>query len=202
VNVSYFTPTYFRLFAEVSGNAGWNDVVTTSYDILEKSLNDASGNTANGLVPAWCDAEGQPNGGVWGPDQTAPTHYQYDSCRTPFRIGLDYCFAAETRAHSYVQKTTSFFAGIGVANIVDGYDLNGSPRPQESGGQSAAFIGPAGVGAMHDPSQQAFIDDAYHALRGLDLLVGGDYYEESWTVLSLLMMTGNFLDYTKLEPVQ
>jgi hypothetical protein len=28
------------------------------------------------------------------------------------------------------------------------------------------------------------------------LLVGGTYYDESWTVLSLLMMTANFLDYT------
>jgi hypothetical protein len=28
------------------------------------------------------------------------------------------------------------------------------------------------------------------------LLVGGTYYDESWTVLSLLMMTGNFIDYT------
>lgn len=202
VNISYFTPSYFRVFATVSENAGWNDVVTTSYDILEKSLNDSSGNTSNGLVPAWCNADGAPNGGVWGPDQSAPTHYQYDSCRTPFRIGLDYCFAAEARAQTYVQKTTSFFAGVGVANIVDGYELNGTPKPQESGGQSAAFIGPAGVGAMHDAGQQAFIDDAYIALRGLDLLVGGHYYEESWTVLSLLMMTGNFLDYTAIQPAQ
>jgi hypothetical protein len=29
-------------------------------------------------------------------------------------------------------------------------------------------------------------------------LVGGTYYEDSWMVLSLLMMTGNFLDYTTL----
>ena len=30
------------------------------------------------------------------------------------------------------------------------------------------------------------------------LVVGGLYYDESWTVLSLLMLTGNFLDYTAL----
>jgi hypothetical protein len=201
VNISYFTPSYFRVFATVTENSGWLDVVTTSYDILEKSLNDSNGNTSNGLVPAWCNSEGQPNAGVWGPDQSAPTHYQYDSCRTPFRIALDYCWTGEARSLSYVQKTTSFFSGIGVASIVDGYDLNGTPHPQQSGGQSAAFIGPAGVGAMHDASARAFLDDAYNAVKGLNLLVGGDYYEESWTVLSLLMMTGNFLDYTALEPV-
>jgi hypothetical protein len=52
------------------------------------------------------------------------------------------------------------------------------------------------------PEQQAFVDDAYNAVKGLDLLVGGTYYEESWTVLSLLMMTGNFLDYTQQAPLE
>lgn len=199
VNVSYFMPNYFRVFGEVSGNAGWNDVVVTSYDTLENTLNDANGNTANGLVPAWATSEGVPNAGVWGGND-APTHYQYDSCRTPFRIGVDYCFHAEPRALDYVSKTTQFFAGIGVASIVDGYDLNGTPRPQFPDGQSAAFIGPAGVGAMAVPNQ-TLLDDAYNAVKGLDLLTGGTYYDLSWTVLSLLMMTGNFIDYTQHQPL-
>ncbi len=200
VNISYFTPNYYRAFAEVTGNQGWNDVVQTSYDTMFNSLNDANGNATNGLVPAWSTSEGQPNGGVWGPDQQAPTHYQYDSCRTPFRIGLDYCFNGEEQARQYVQMTSGFFSGIGVANMTDGYELNGSPRPQ-FGGLSAAFVGPAGVGAMSDPAHQQFVDDAYDALKGLDLLVGGAYYDESWTVLALLMMTGNFLDYTAIDPL-
>lgn len=202
VNVSYFMPNYYRTFAVVSGNAGWNDVVVTSYDTLENTLNDENGNRENGLVPAWATSEGQPNAGVWGGGD-APTHYQYDSCRTPFRIGVDYCFHGEPRALDYVTKTTGFFAGIGVPNIVDGYDLDGTPRPEFGPSQqSAAFVGPAGVGAMGLADQQAFVDAAYDAMKGLDLLVGGTYYEESWTVLSLLMMTGNFLDYTVEEPLE
>jgi hypothetical protein len=31
-------------------------------------------------------------------------------------------------------------------------------------------------------------------------MVGGAYYEESWTVISLLMMTGNLLDYSAISP--
>jgi hypothetical protein len=27
--------------------------------------------------------------------------------------------------------------------------------------------------------------------------VGGQYYDESWTMLALLMMTGNYIDFTK-----
>lgn len=201
VNVSYFAPSYYRTFAQVSGNAGWLDVVQTSYDTLTNSLREENGNSQNGLVPAWCTSDGEPNNNVWQ-DGSAPTHYQYDSCRTPFRIGLDYCFFAETRAQEYVTKTTAFFSNIGAANIVDGYDLDGTPRPEFGNGQSAAFVGPASVGGMYSAEQTAFVQDGYNQVKGLDLVVGGEYYDLSWTVISLLMMTGNFLDYTLVEPVQ
>ena len=128
--------------------------------------------------------------------QGNPTDYQYDSCRTPFRIGLDYCLFGEARARDYVAKTSTFFAGIGAAHIVDGYDLNGAPHAQHASGQSAAFVGPAAVGAMSDAIYRAFLDAAYEDVATLDLRVGGTYYDESWTVMSLLMMTGNWLDYT------
>ena len=39
--------------------------------------------------------------------------YQYDSCRTPFRIGLDWCWNGEPRAQAYVALTSAFFSAIG-----------------------------------------------------------------------------------------
>jgi endo-1,4-beta-D-glucanase Y len=199
VNVSYFAPSYYRTFAEISGNAGWLDVVETSYDTLTNSLRAENGNSDNGLVPAWCTSDGEPNNNVWQ-DGSAPTHYQYDSCRTPFRIGLDYCFFSEARAQEYVAKTTGFFSNIGAANIVDGYELDGTPRPEFGNGQSAAFVGPATVGGMYSTAHAQFVQEGYDQVKKLDLVVGGEYYDLSWTVISLLTMTGNFLDYTQLEP--
>lgn len=190
VNISYFAPSYYRVFAKIDGNqALWDAVLKTVYDTIDNALNATNGNQTNGLVPAWCTSEGAPGN---------PGNYQYDSCRTPFRIGLDWCFSGETRARDYVMKTSSFFAPLRADGIVDGYDLNGTPHPQTPGGHSAAFIGPAAVGAMNDPAYSAFVDDAYQSLANGQLLAGGSYYEESWTVLSLLMMTGNFVDYTAL----
>jgi endo-1,4-beta-D-glucanase Y len=189
VNISYFAPAYYRVFAQIDGNqAGWDAVLKTVYDTIDNALNASNGNQQNGLVPAWCTSRGVPG---------SPGHYQYDACRTPFRIGLDFCWFGEPRAQAYVAKTTQFFAALGVASIVDGYDLNGTPHPANPGGQSAAFIGPAAVGAMASPSQPLFMEQGYAALAGGKLLVGGTYYEESWTVLSLLMLTGNFLDLTQ-----
>ena len=102
------------------------------------------------------------------------------------------------RAKAYVALTSSFFGGIGAANIADTYAIDGTPKPQHPGAHSAAFVGPAGVGAMSSTAYQSLVDGAYSGVGTLTYLVGGTYYEDSWTVMSLLMMTGNFLDYTSL----
>ena len=49
---------------------------------------------------------------------------------------------------------------------------------------------------MGSAMDQTFLDDSYAAVATGQLLAGGSYYEESWTMLSLLAMTGNFIDYT------
>ena len=159
INISYFAPAYYRLFARVdtANTTNWNMALQASYDTLALALNSGSGNQANGLVPAWCDSNGSPNPGAIMTG--APINYQYDACRTPFRIGMDWCLFGETRAKAYVTKTSDFFSGIGVAQIVDGYDLNGKAHPQYQTGsasqiQSASFIGPAAVGAMSAASYQ------------------------------------------------
>ena len=209
VNISYFAPAYYRLFKTVDtdGSHKWDDVVKTSYDTIMSALKSSNGNTGNGLVPAWCTSSGDAVSP--GPGGAQPFNYQYDSCRTPFRIGLDWCWFGEPKARDYVALTSSFFSGIGAANIVDGYDLNGNRHPQFSppngaptvSQQSAAFVGPAAVGAMSSPAYQSFVDAAYARLATRQMLVGGAYYDESWSVMSLLMLTGNFLNYTAIQPV-
>jgi endo-1,4-beta-D-glucanase Y len=197
LNVSYFAPSYYRVFAKVSGREAWGtEVIETVYDTIQGNLTAENGNQTNGLVPAFSNATG---GAVEG----LKHHYQYDSCRTPFRIGLDACQFSDPSAKAYLAKTSGFFAGIGAANIKDGYELNGTPKPEFPDvfkGRSAAFIGPAGVGAMHSPQYQGFVDDVWKLLVPNDMWCGGQYYDESWTMLSLLVLSGNFLDYTVETP--
>ena len=54
---------------------------------------------------------------------------------------------------------------------------------------------------MSSSTYQTFINESYARVATRQMLVGGAYYDESWTVLSLLMMTGNLLDYTADQPV-
>jgi hypothetical protein len=217
INISYFAPAYYRLFKQLDGSHDWDAVNTTVFDTIfgqndngSGALNSSNKNTTNGLVPGWCTSTG-------GSSSSGPFNYQYDACRTPFRIGIDWCINSTSaasaatainpaRAQKYVKLTTSFFSGLAgsPASIVDGYNLDGtvaSGANPVSKGQSAAFLGPAAVGAMGSGSgAQAFLDATYNLVKGDNLFIGGEYYDSSWTVMSLLMMTGNFLDYTQITP--
>lgn len=179
-------------------------VLILSNAIISQSLNATNGNQSNGLVPAFSTSTGAADQCGTNGASTQPHTYQYDSCRTPFRIGLDACLNDSTDAIGYVAKTSNFFVPKGASGIADGYQLDGTSNPQYPGGTynglSAAFIGPAGVGAMNKQSgqdYQSFVDGVYALLRQDNQWCGGQYYDESWTMMSLLMLTGNFFDYTK-----
>ncbi|MGC4091280.1 MAG: glycosyl hydrolase family 8 [Polyangiaceae bacterium] len=109
-NPSYFAPHQYRLFGEVSGDLhGFQRVIDRGYAIVENSLNERNGNRENGLVPAWCDADGTPVEAFPG----AMMNYQYDSARMPFRLGQDYVYHREPRARAYLQRVSAFFAQVG-----------------------------------------------------------------------------------------
>ena len=195
-NPSYFAPHQYRLFGEVSGErAGFARVVERGYAIVFASLNETSGNAQNGLVPAWCDASGAPVEAFPG----AMTNYQTDSARLPFRLAQDFAYHGDARAQRYLAQVSAFFAAVGADQIGDGYELSGKPAPDPRTLRpnlgSAVFVGCAAVGAQHDARYQAFIDAAYARVRTGKLLARSRYYNHCWTVLSLLMLTGNLLEF-------
>ncbi len=196
INISYFAPAYYREFGlATNAAANWKKVIDECYTVISATLNAANGNLNNGLVPAWSTPAGVP---MTPPGTSMPLYHQLDSCRTPFRLGEDYCWNADSRALAYLQKITGFYSGVGVANLVDGYDLNGTPHPQfvtTGGPRAASFVGPAGVGAMATGTTYLELrDDAYASVATLTDLAGSTYYQESWTALSLQMMTGLLQD--------
>ena len=193
-NPSYFAPYEYRLFAQLdTAHAdGWKKIIDKGYQALA-----ASQNATSGLTPAWTDASGNPAAAWSG----GPTNYQYDAARVPFRIGIDYCEYGDTRAAAILQKFTNFFSGVGTEKIVDGYELDGTPKPEHTtpdGVQSALFVGAAGVGAM-STTNSAFVDSVYARIvtQPDSLMIPvSQYYNLSWKVFTLLMMSGNLFDYT------
>jgi endo-1,4-beta-D-glucanase Y len=186
-NPSYFAPSYFRVFAAVSGDANWKGVILDrNYAILAQVAGE------KGLVPDWTNNSGEINkGSLMMPGNYDSSSYGYDATRTPWRVALDYCFNNEPRAKAYLDKIGAFFNGVGAANIGDKYSLSGQ---QQSSNKNMAFIGPAGVSGM--AGFQSLVDGAFtygNTNNGGD----GAYFPQSLRVLTMLMMSGNFVDFTK-----
>jgi len=177
VNPSYLAPSYYRTFAKYTGDMVWMTILEKSYTLLA-----AATNGTTGLVPDW-------SSGGRGPD------YYYDAARTPFRIALDACQNGEPRAVKFAEGVTKFFAGIGVKNIKDGYNISSGTVLDGSVSTNATFIGPAAVAAMA-AKQASFVNDAYVFVAGNDNEGTESYYNLSWALLTTLVMTGNFVDLT------
>lgn len=109
VNPSYFSPAYYRVFATVdTANADfWLKLATDSYALLAQYQEKMSG-----LVPEWGYHDGRVEG-----------NYDYNACRTPWRIAQDYMWNCTPEAKTFLEKIGGFVDGKGgVANT--GYAKN------------------------------------------------------------------------------
>ena len=209
-SASYFAPSSYRIFASVDTDAShdWAGVIAAVYKAINGPIAGSSG-----LIPAWC-GKGCTVAASHG--MSNDIYYQYDSHRIPMRVGLDYCFNGTPEAKTYTDLTTAFFARAGSQGpgfVYDMYTTTGGSVPNITTG-AASVLGTAAVGAMASGSQ-TFLDDAYQAVfdvatRGTlapPLVVEPDpapesvpilpqtygYYNATIGMLTLLIMTGNFM---------
>ena len=172
----YFSPAYYRVFAKVT-SANWGSIVIDrNYTILSA----VSG--TDGLVPNSANTSSLSATGTYG----------YDSCRAPWRIALDYCFNGEQRAKDYLDKIGGFFNTVGAANICDSYDT-ATGNQGSSCNHNMAFIGPAGVAGM--AGWPTLLDGAFSF--GTSSAGDSAYFTNSLRVVTMLVMSGNFLDYSQ-----
>ena len=184
----YFSPAYFPAFTKATGDKFWTEfALAANYGHLMALTG------TDGLVPNESDIH---NSTTCSTGCSAT--YGYDSCRMPWRITMDYCWNGSANAKAYLEKVGAFFAGVGASNIVDGYSLTGT---KTGNSPNLAFIGPAGVAGMSNLSDistlPALLDGAFNLTVNPP---NGNtaYFPQSLRVLSMLMMSGNFLDYSQM----
>jgi len=182
-NPSYFAPAYYKVFATYTGQTRWNQVVDATYTMLNKCANGTTG-----LVPDWCNSSG---------GAARSSRYYYDATRTPFRIAQDACWNNESRAKTYLAKVAAFFNGIGPTQIKDGYNLDGT-NPSGNGAVMS-FEGPAATSAM--PSGTTYANFMFQLYTRVAVTAKAgtssayNYYNGSWGVLTLMLMTGNMTPF-------
>ncbi len=176
-DIQYYTPAFFRIFAEVSGDNDWNTLADDSYTILN-----AGAHPITGLVPDWQSVSGNPGGNSY-----RISYYCYDACRVPWRMALDYLWNGNEQSKHWCAKVSEWAYHIGPANIKDGYNLDGTENSQ--GYHNSAFAGGFAVAAMCNSQT---IADAF----GVEMM-NNQLTDDSWFILStrslyLLSITGNF----------
>jgi len=172
----YFSPAYYRVFAKATDNPAWSGIIIDRNYQLAAQV--AGPN--NGLVPNTSDTN----------NPTATGTYGYNACRMPWRLAMDYCFNGEARAKAILDKMGPFFNNIGASNVGDGYNV--ATGAQTQGNHNMAFIGPAGVSGM--AGWQTLLDGAY--TFGTNGAGDNAYFTNTLRVVTMLMMSGNLLDYS------
>jgi hypothetical protein len=121
---------------------------------------------------------------------------------------MDYCLNGESRAQTYAQLISAFYASkstaTSLAGINDGYTAAGGTPPYMTYAAGMAFLGPAGIGAMAAGESQAALRNisyltvkAFTTSPAMNTSGTFTYYHASWGVLSLMAMSGNFWDMTQ-----
>lgn len=105
-NPSYYAPSHFKLFYEVSGDRRWLELADTCYELIGRLQRYAGERQRPALVPDWC-ALGE-NGEIL-PMPGKPMVYGWDAVRVPIRIAADFQLNGDPRALAVLKQFSLFF---------------------------------------------------------------------------------------------
>ncbi|MCI5910643.1 MAG: glycosyl hydrolase family 8 [Oscillospiraceae bacterium] len=126
---SDFIMQYFPVFAEFTGDKRWLDVYDKTYEIITEFTEKYN----TGLLPDFIIKD-KNNNFVAAPADFLESEndgsYYYNSCRCPWRIGMDYLINKEPRALKYAESLSGFLSKSTNNNpeeIMAGYTVDGKP---------------------------------------------------------------------------
>jgi endoglucanase len=200
---SDFMPAHFRAYGRATGDPIWTEVIAATRSTI--SSLQANYSPSTGLLPDFIqpvsntDHTPRPADANFleGPHDG---HYYYNAGRDPWRMGMDALLNNDSTSMLQTQRIADWIAsamGDDPANIRAGYYLNGAALPG-SNYFTTFFAAPFGVALMTRPSQQQRLNDVYAAVYNTH----EDYYEDSVTLLCLLVMTGNYWDPTLVQATE
>jgi endo-1,4-beta-D-glucanase Y len=183
---SDFMLVNFRAFRKATNNPVWDDVIFQSQIVMAEIQEGYSPDT--GLMPDFI-VEGAPAPENFLENVTDGA-YNYNAGRVPWRVGSD-ALINDDELSRYIVRNISHWIESSTEgnpqNIRAGYELSGEPLP-DSDYFTTFFVAPLGVAAMSDPAQQEWLNKLYDSVYEVHV----DYYEDSITLLCMLVMSGNF----------
>ena len=188
---SDFMPAHFRAFGTFTGDATWSAVISATQTAITQMQDTYSPNT--GLLPDFMVPHSDSDHTL----QPAPPNflegahdgeYDYNAGRDPWRIGTDAVLNGDAVSRAQAQKIANWIVaatGGNAAAIKAGYHLDGTFYGDYF---TTFFAAPFGVALMTTPANQQFLNAVYDSVFD----TYEDYYEDSVTLLAMLVMTGNY----------
>ncbi len=189
---SDYMPAHFRAFGLATQGDRWTQVIENTQSAITYLQTEYSPIT--GLLPDFSTPVAD---GVAYSPQPAPANFlegnndgsfSYNAGRVPWRIGTDALVNNDPVSIAQVQRISRWIETVtngNPVNIKAGYTLSGDPIGNYF---TTFFVAPMGVAAMSVPEQQDWLDAIYESVYARH----ENYYEDSVTLLTLLVMTGNY----------
>jgi|GEM_PF-1600735 len=180
LNPSYFSPGYYRAFAQVDsvGAARWSDLARDTYVLF---LTNKVAHPVTGLVPNWGNVSGGASSCTNDPNAAL---YYYDATRTPWRVATDYLWWGIDDAKTLLTRITNWVKQENIALIGDKYSVSGTKLNDF---HSPAFVGSLANAAIVDT--QITVNNFHQNLKSTRV---EEYYPESLRALHLAFGAGLF----------
>ncbi|CAG0935328.1 Exoglucanase B [Thermoflexales bacterium] len=204
VNLSYFAPGYYTVFGKFTNNLSvWQAVNARNYAITNLAQGKA-GNCSK-LVPNWNQYDGDVQVVSWQPQNSG--WWSWDAARFAWRVAVDEAWYNTAEAQATMNEVGGFFSSVGINNVQAQYRLDGTSVDGYTGvffvanAAAAIWAAPspsavncgAATGTLKSTPQQAY--DRVVSFTSSST----DYYNGSWRLLALLLMTGNFPNFWELS---
>ncbi|OAS16086.1 chemotaxis protein [Paenibacillus oryzisoli] len=181
--------SHLRAYYDVTGDQTWLNVINNLYSVYSSFSTSYSPST--GLISDFV---------VGNPPQPAPTNYldefpetneyNYNAARVPLRIVMDYALYGDVRGKTIADKMAVWIkakTGGNPNNVKDGYKLDGTVTGSASG-PAGVFVSPFIAAAVTNSSHQAWINAGWDWMKSHKT----GYYDESYTLLNMLFISGNW----------
>lgn len=126
VNVGYFSPAWYKIFAKYDKEHDWNKVVDRSYEIIKNS---PAYNL--GMVPDWMSPSGQIGMSLGYNAYFKGSAFFKDAIRILWRVAIDAIWFNEPRAVEFLQNSMKFINSKGGAEASNFFQLDGQLLPAD-----------------------------------------------------------------------
>ncbi|OMP79680.1 glycosyl hydrolase family 8 [[Flexibacter] sp. ATCC 35208] len=179
--------SHLRAFYQETGDATWLTLINNLYSVYNSFTATYSPNT--GLISDFV---------VKNPPEPAPQNYidegpqtneyNYNACRVPLRVVMDYALYGSSSAYTLANKMASWIitkSGGNPSSIKDGYKLNGTTTGSDP---EAVFVAPFVAASVVNSNNQSFLNSGWTFLTTKK----SGYYSDSYSLLCQLFISGNW----------